>query len=94
MHDSPAAGFPLEGWEEKQGVRAAPDDLRPLLPAAERMNALLGRVRASSTLARSVHQPKRLVVTRLRCIRVPHWRSAGLAASQARYPDCRPRLLC
>src|SRR5436190_15245445 len=26
------------------------------------MNALLGRVRASSTLARSVHQPKRLVV--------------------------------
>ena len=71
MHDSPAAGFPLEGWEEKQGVRAAPDDLRPLLPAAERVNALLGRVRASSTLARSVHQPKRLVVTRLRCIRVP-----------------------
>jgi hypothetical protein len=54
-----ARGF---GGRRSRAFGLRPIDLRPLLPAAERVNALLGRVRASSTLARSVHQPKRLVI--------------------------------
>ena len=60
-----AAGFPLEGLE---GGGTGRSGLRPIdlgdhscrLLSAK--NALLGRVRASSTLAWSVHQPRRFVV--------------------------------
>jgi len=41
---SPQRAVPLEGWEEEQGARAAPEDLWPL-SGFGRESALLGRVR-------------------------------------------------
>jgi len=48
--DAPAAlasqrTIPLEGGEEEQGARAAPDDLLTSYPGTGRKSALLGRVR-------------------------------------------------